>query len=100
MRPQPQHPAGRARPGDPPLNDAGDNSPEQLAALWRLSREEASALGERIALLERAVMAAMTHPPEIDSAELALAVLDQQRALDLTRARTARIVATLRRGHG
>jgi hypothetical protein len=43
-------------------------------------------------------MAAMTGPPEIDTAQLTLAVLDQQRALDHTRARTARIIDLLRRG--
>lgn len=43
-------------------------------------------------------MAAMAKPPAVDAAELAVAVLDQQRALDLTRARSARIVDILRRG--
>jgi hypothetical protein len=49
-------------------------------------------------MLERAVMAAMAKPPDIETAQLALAVLDQQRALDLTRARTARIIDLLCRG--
>lgn len=49
-------------------------------------------------MLERAVMAAMAKPPDIDTARLTLAVLDQQRALDGTRARTARIIDLLRRG--
>jgi hypothetical protein len=44
-------------------------------------------------------MAAMAKPPEIDTVQLTLAVLDQQRALDHTRARTARIIDLLCRGH-
>lgn len=67
---------------------------EDLAALWRLSRDEAASLDERIRHLELAVIRAMTDGVTTDTAAL---LAEQRTALLETRLRTARILDLLDR---
>ena len=70
-----------------------DDPTETLAALWRLSRDEATSLEERIRRLEIAVLRAMRGQDPPGGAE---ALLEEQRvALEETRLRTARILDLL-----
>jgi hypothetical protein len=76
-----------------------DAKAEILAALWRLSREEAEDLRARIALLERAVMRAMGGAtPAGEMAAWREALAAEERAAEAGRARSARIAALLQ-GH-
>ncbi len=66
---------------------------ETLAALWRLSRDEATSLDERIRRLEFAVMRAMRGQDVPEGADGLVA--EQRIALEETRLRTARILDLL-----
>jgi len=71
-----------------------ENAAESLAALWRLSRDEAASLEERIRHLEIAVARAMAG--KTPSAGGAAALLSEQKiALEETRLRTARVLDLL-----
>lgn len=75
------------------MSGASEDPAETLAALWRLSRDEAASLEERVRRLELAVMRAMQGQNPADGAESLLA--EQRIALEETRLRTARILDLL-----
>ena len=67
-----------------------------LAALWRLSREEARALEHRVAMLECAVGRAIAGAvPSADGPAWRDALDDAEAAKEAARARTARIASLI-----